>query len=209
MLGKEHAAANRPPPGLQTFLGSLRALADVPDAELAKLGALFRTAALRRGAHLIRAGEMPGQLAFVEAGLLRLYYLDAEGREFTKSFCAEGEVVAAYSALLLSQPSRLSIEALEDTRLLVADYQDYEALSAGHPCWAAVNQRRAEALFIKKEQREAALLLDDAETRYRQFLADHPGLEARVRQHHIASYLGITPVALSRIRARLRRVNPG
>jgi CRP-like cAMP-binding protein len=164
---------------------------------------------LCRGEHLLRAGDLPRSLAFVATGLLRLYYLDAEGREFTKSFCMEGEVVAAYSALLLGIPSRLSIEALEESRLLVVDYQAYQALAGGHPCWAAINQRRAEALFIKKEQREAALLLDDAETRYLQFLTDHPGLEARVRQHHIASYLGITPVALSRIRARLRRVNPG
>ncbi len=196
-------------PGTKSFLASLRALADVPEAELAKLLALFRPTTLRRGEHLLRAGEMPRSLAFVESGLLRLYYLDADGREFTKSFCTEGEVVAAYSALLLGQPSRLFIEALEDSRLLVVDYRAYQELAVGHACWAAVNQRRAEALFIKKEQREATLLLDDAETRYRQFLVDHPGLEARVRQHHIASYLGITPVALSRIRARLRRVNPG
>lgn len=196
-------------PGTKSFLASLHALADVPETEGVKLFALCRPAILRRGEHLLRAGETPRSLAFVEAGLLRLYYLDADGREFTKSFCTEGEVVAAYSALLLDQPSRLFIEALEDSQLLVADYRAYQELAAGHPCWAAVNQRRAEALFIKKEQREAALLLDDAETRYRQFLADHPGLEARLRQHHIASYLGITPVALSRIRARLRRVNPG
>lgn len=190
-------------------MASFEVLADVPQAELAKLLALFRPTLLRRGEHLLHAGDIPRSLAFVEAGLLRLYYLDAGGREFTKSFCMEGEVVAAYSALLLGQPSRLFIEALEDVCLLVADYRAYQELAAGHPCWAAVNQRRAEALFIKKEQREAALLLDDAETRYRQLLAEHPGLEARVRQHHIASYLGITPVALSRIRARLRRVNPG
>lgn len=196
-------------PGTKSFLASLQALADVPESELAKLFVLFRPTTLRRGEHLLRAGDTPRSLAFVESGLLRLYYLNADGREFTKSFCAEGEVVAAYSALLLGQPSRLFIEALEDSRLLVADYRAYRELAAGHPCWAAVNQRRAEALFIKKEQREAALLLDDAETRYQQFLADHPGLEARVRQHHIASYLGITPVALSRIRARLRRINPG
>ena len=199
----------RKSPAAVRLADALRAQADLPDDELAKLLALFRPASLRRGDHLLRAGETPRSLAFVQSGLLRLYYLDDEGREFTKSFCAEGELVAAYSALLIGQPSRLFIEALENAQLLVADYAAYTALASGHPCWALVNQRRAEALFIKKEQREAALLLDDAETRYRQFLAEHPGLEERVRQHHIASYLGITPVALSRIRARLRNVNLG
>jgi CRP-like cAMP-binding protein len=192
-----------PSPAHQRLFDQIRALADVPASELGRLGAIFHPTELRRGEHLLRAGETPDSLAFVGAGLLRLYYIDRAGREFTKSFCVAGEIVAAYSALLLGAPSRLFIEALEDAQLLVADYRAYQALAAQHPCWAVVNQRRAEALFIKKESREAALLLDDAESRYLQFLAEYPGLEARVRQHYIASYLGITPVSLSRVRARL------
>jgi CRP-like cAMP-binding protein len=141
----------------------------------------------------------------VVSGLLRLYYIDANGNEFIKSFCVENEIVAAYSALLLHEPSRLFIQALEPSTLLVADFAEYQAVSAQHACWQMVNSRIAETLFIKKEKREAALLLDDAETRYRAFLAEYPQLEQRVKQHHIASYLGITPVSLSRIRARLRR----
>jgi len=62
----------------------------------------------------------------------------------------------------------------------------------------------AEQHFILKEQREAALLLDDAETRYRQFLSDYPGLDKRIAQYHIASYIGVTPVTLSRIRKKMR-----
>jgi Cyclic nucleotide-binding domain len=118
-------------PATKSFLASLHALADVPEAEGVKLFALCRPAILRRGEHLLRAGETPRSLAFVEAGLLRLSYLDVDGREFTKSFCAEGEVVAAYSALLLDQPSRLFIESLEDSQLLVADYRAYQASGSG------------------------------------------------------------------------------
>ena len=182
---------------------SLRALAAIPDAELERALALFRPAALRRDEHLLRAGDVPETIAFLASGLLRLYYLDEAGDEYTKSFCCAPDLVGAYSALLLGEPSRLFIQALEDARLLVADYGQYRNLSDGHPCWQALNRRIAETLFIKKEKREAALLLDDAETRYRQFLAEYPQLEGRVRQRHIASYLGITPVSLSRIRARI------
>lgn len=188
---------------------ALRTLADIPNSEIAKARALFHVRDLPRGSLLVRAGEMPQTIAFVCEGILRLYYLDANGREYTKSFCVEHELVAAYSALLLGKPSRLFIEALEDVRLLVTDYRDYQALSTQHPCWQQVNRRQVELLFIKKELRESTLLLDDAETRYRQFLAEHPGLEARVKQHYIASYLGITPVSLSRIRANMRRLNLG
>jgi CRP-like cAMP-binding protein len=193
-----------PTPVHQRLFTLLRSLAEIPDRELERAGAIFHPTEVRRGALLLRAGERPQTLAFVSAGLLRLYYIGCEGREFTKSFCVEGEIVAAYSALLLDSPSRLFIEALEDSQLLVADYQAYQALAAQHPCWTIVGQRRAEALFIKKELREGALLLDDAETRYLQFLAEYPGLEARLKQHQIASYLGISPVSLSRVRARFR-----
>jgi CRP-like cAMP-binding protein len=131
-----------------------------------------------------------------------LYYRDARGTEWTKAFCLAGTVVAAYSALLRGEPSRLSIQALEPSTLLVADFDSYQTLTAEHPCWQIVNRKLAEGLFIKKEQRESELLLDDASTRYQNFLDEYPGLEARVKQYHIASYLGITPVSLSRIRAQ-------
>lgn len=179
-------------------------LADVPADQLAKASAIFQPTRVERGSVLLHAGDVPHTLMFVVSGMLRLFYLDDNGNEFTKSFCSANDLVTAYSALLLGTPSRLFIDALEDSALLVADYRDYLALSAQHPCWALVNQKRAELLFIKKEQRESALLLDDAQTRYRQFLSEYPGLDSRVKQHHIASYLGITPVSLSRIRARLR-----
>jgi CRP-like cAMP-binding protein len=67
-----------------------------------------------------------------------------------------------------------------------------------------LNCKIAESLFIKKERREATLLLDDAKTRYLNFLEEYPGLETRLKQYHIASYLGITPVSLSRVRAQLK-----
>ncbi|MBC8161210.1 MAG: Crp/Fnr family transcriptional regulator [Roseiflexaceae bacterium] len=182
----------------------ISALADVPADQLAKASAIFHPRRVERGTMLLHAGDVPHTLLFVVSGLLRLFYLDTAGNEFTKSFCDTNDLVSAYSALLLGTPSRLFIDALEDTTLLVAEYSDYQALSAQHPCWARVNQKRAELLFIKKEQRESALLLDDAQTRYQQFLSEYPDLDRRVKQHHIASYLGITPVSLSRIRARLR-----
>ena len=122
----------------------------------------------------------------------------------TMSFCAENVFVAAYSALLMKQPSRLFIQALEDTKLLVADYSVYRSLSESQAGLQRLNCRIAEFLFIKKERRESALLLDDAKTRYLSFLEEYPGLEARLKQHHIASYLGVTPVTLSRIRAQLK-----
>jgi CRP-like cAMP-binding protein len=186
------------------LIAILRSLINLPEGEAIKATNLFKIYTLEQDDFFVRAGDVPKTIGFVISGILRLYYVDRDGNEYTKSFCAENSFVAAYSALLLEQPSRLFIQALEDTKLLIADYSAYRVLSENHACWQALNCKIAEFLFIKKEKRESALLLDDAKTRYLSFQEEYPGWETRIRQHHIASYLGITPVTLSRIRTHLK-----
>ncbi len=182
----------------------LRSLINLTESEATQAVCLFQTHALNRGDFFVRAGDVPQTIGFVISGVLRLYYIDPKGNEFTKSFCAENSFVAAYSALLMRQPSRLFIQALEDAKLLVANYPVYRSLSESQVSLQQLNCKIAESLFIKKERRESALLLDDAKTRYLSFLEEYPGLATRLKQHHIASYLGVTPVTLSRIRAQLK-----
>ncbi|NER51426.1 MAG: Crp/Fnr family transcriptional regulator [Symploca sp. SIO1A3] len=189
---------------LDQLIAILRSLTDLPENEAIKAANLFQTYHLKHGEFFVRAGDVPESIGFVISGILRLYYVNCEGTEYIKSFCAENSFVAAYSALLLEQPSRLFIQSLEDTKLLVADYSAYRSLCENSVCWQTLNCRIAEILFIKKEKRESALLLDDAKTRYLGFQAEYPDLETRLKQHQIASYLGITPVTLSRIRSQLK-----
>jgi CRP-like cAMP-binding protein len=188
----------------QQLFRFVQAMADVPDRELAQLVAIFRPAHLIQGQFFIQAGDIPQTLGFLVSGICRLYYIDDTGTEWTKSFCVANDVVAAYSALLLGETSPFFIQALTDCSLLVAQYTAYQAITSEHGCWQILKRKLAETLFIKKEKRESQLLLDDARTRYRKFLAEYPGLEAQVKQYHIASYLGITPVSLSRIRTQLK-----
>ncbi len=186
------------------LLKTLRSLVTLTECEAIEVVGLFQTLTLNQNDFWVRAGDIPQTIGFVVSGILRLYCADANGHEFTKSFCSENSFVAAYSALLLKQPSHLFIQALEDTTLLVADYSTYRSLSESNLSLQQLNCRIAESLFIKKERREATLLLDDAKTRYLNFLQEYPGLEMRLKQYHIASYLGITPVSLSRVRAQLK-----
>jgi len=182
----------------------LQSLGEIPADELAKLTDIFQPLTLNTGDFLIRAGEIPCQIGFVVSGILRLYYVNSTGSEFIKSFCAENHFVTAYSSLILKQPAQFFIEALEASLLLVVDYNQYTKLCAENSSWQTINHKLVEALFIKKEKREAELLLDDAATRYQKFLTEYPDLENRVKQYHIASYLGISPVSLSRIRKTLQ-----
>ena len=186
------------------LIAILKSLVNLTEVEINQTVCLFKTHTLSKGDFFIRAGDIPQMIGFTISGILRLYYVDADGNEFTKSFCAENSFVAAYSALLLKQPSRLFIQALEDVKLLIADYSTYRSLSNSHSGLQQLNCKIAESLFIKKERRESSLLLDDAKTRYLSFLEAYPRLEARLKQHHIASYLGITPVSLSRIRSQIK-----
>jgi hypothetical protein len=89
---------------------------------------------------------------------------------------------------------------LQETHLLVCNLASIVELFNQHHCWEKLGRILAEQLYIKKETREAEFLLDDAETRYFNFQKQYPGLEERIAQYHVASYLGITPVMLSRIR---------
>jgi len=177
-------------------------LVSPPDAEMDRFLGPFGTRSLEQGDYFQRAGEASGEMAFVNAGLLRFFYQTADGKEFNKSFIPENQFAAAYSAYLTNRPARFSIQALEDSHLLVADLPGVVALFDRHRCWERMGRILAEQLYIKKETREAEFLLDDAETRYRNFQQTYPGLEERLPQYHVASYLGITPVALSRIRRR-------
>ncbi len=148
------------------------------------------------------AGDEATELCFVNGGLLRMYYTTPEGKELNKSFVLENQFAAAYSAWLSNTPARFTIQAMEDTTLLVASLDQVTEMFGRATCWERLGRLLVEQLYQRKEQREAEFLLDDAETRYRTFQQRYPGLEQRITQYHVASYLGITPVALSRIRNR-------
>lgn len=180
-----------------------RSWADIPDAELNKAVELFRPLSVPRDTIFQRAGEVPRTLGFIVSGIARVYYIDPDGHEWINSFRVENQLVCAYGALLRGEPSRQFIQLLEPAELLVAPYRSYQQLAARHECWKDVSLKMAEWLYFEQEQRQSQLLLDDAATRYTKFLATYPGLATRVKQHHIASYLGITPVSLSRIRSQL------
>jgi len=135
--------------------------------------------------------------------LFRLYYTTPDGSEYNKSFCSGNDFVASYGSLLTGTPASLSIQALTDSKLIVIPYAKFQMLYDRHACWERLGRLLVERLFVKKESRERDFLLLSAEARYLKFMESYGPLAANIPQYHIASYLGITPVALSRIRNRL------
>lgn len=188
---------------------ALQSLAPIPPDEMDRFLSLCTLQELKRGETFLREGDIPVRFAFSASGLLRYFYVDADGNEFTKGFFPEGRFIVSYSAMVEHRPSHFTIEALEDCLIHTIHHADWERLRQSHRCWNEVLVALLTFAYSVKEEREREFLLLDAESRYRLFLQRFPGLDRRVRQHHIASYLGITPVALSRIRKKMGIVNTG
>jgi CRP-like cAMP-binding protein len=182
-----------------TQLGSLSA------AAFAKFLALAAPLTLEKGALWVKADEPVRCFAIVRSGLVRHYYVDAKGRESVKAFRGPGDFSAPYAELIQRKPSRTFIQALVKSELLAFDVAEFEALADGSLELQRLARRLVEQNFVWKEQREYEFLQLSAEERYRQFCAERPEHLAHIPQHQVASYIGITPVALSRIRARLTK----
>jgi len=181
---------------------ALNAFSPVTKKAWEELSLRYRERLVRADELFIREGDAPSDIAFIVSGLFRVYYLADSLDERVMVFRAEGELLAAYSAFLENTPARYSAQALEDSRLLCISLKDFVELGARHPCLQAVEAKYVRMLYLEKEKREIELLSKDAANRYELFLERYPKISGRLRQYHIAAYLGITPVALSRIRNR-------
>lgn len=151
----------------------------------------------------IQEGKMETEIGLVLEGSLRHYYTK-DGEEKTTYFYFENHFVGSYISSLTASPSQLTIEALTPCRLLVFSYKQLQTLYEQSKAWERFGRLLAEYLAIGLEERMVSLLTLSPEERYLQLLQGnkHKIIE-RIPQHYIASYLGITPVSLSRIRNRL------
>lgn len=193
----------------QKFIELIKSVIDLPDEQEEEIIKISFFKHIKKGEHFVRAGEIPNRIAFNMQGLFRYYYVDKKGNNFTKGFITEGGTVTAYSSMIQNRESYFSIEAMEDSTVASIQFDDWKKLLNKHECWKSFLIYYLEIGYCKKENREREFLLLDAEERYKEFLKNYPTLDKRIKQHYIASYLGITPVALSRIRKKMRIVNIG
>ena len=165
---------------------------------------LIRFKKVAKGGFLLHAGQVARNIHFVCKGLFRAFYTDIEGNVYNKIFFLENDYPASTVSLLLSAPSVFSIEALEEGLVINLDFQKYRQLIDKHDDIKNFYISYIEKNWIiEKEQREIALVTQNATERYLSLQKKYPSLEKRVPQFHIASHLGITPTQLSRIRKDL------
>ena len=158
---------------------------------------------LRKGEYWISEGKKEQQIGFILNGNMRHYYT-ADGEEKTTYFYFENHLVSSYFSALTGQPSKLTIEALTDCQLMIFPYKVLLSLYDASHLWERFGRKLAEHLVLGLEERMAGLLILTPEERYLQLLQENKKkIIARIPQHLIANYLGITPVSLSRIRRRI------
>ena len=177
-------------------------------AELA-WSSLLRPRQYRKDEPFVRAGDVPTTYAFVVEGLLCQHYVGRGGDMIIKSFFPENRIAASVSATLLGEPSLFTITAIENSTALEYDFAAFKSLVSDFPDIAAFYISYMERHWIiEKEPGEIAFRHDDAIKRYIDFIRREPELHKRLKQHHIAAWLGITPESLSRLRKTIAITRP-
>lgn len=172
----------------------------LPASAVATLARGFSRTTLDKGAALLRQGDVWRQVLWIERGALRLYFTRRDGREFNKNFYFEGALLCPLTPAMWEAPSLFEIGAIEPATVWRADAAVWRAALDAAGQWAPLRTELLARLVSHKLQREHDLLTLDARRRYAAFCAREPRLAERIPLLHLASYLGITDVSLSRIR---------
>ena len=163
----------------------------------------FSCRKLRKKQYLLQEGEICKNLVFVSKGLLRTYNIDEKGNEHMSIFGWEGWWLSDFNSFLSGEPAVFNIDAIEESELLMLSRQDYEALTLAVPIMDRYFRILYQNSLVTKERRLMSTITHSAEERYLELSASNPKIIERIPQNLIASYLGIAPETLSRIKKNL------
>jgi CRP/FNR family transcriptional regulator, anaerobic regulatory protein len=156
-------------------------------------------------AFFLNQNDMCTQMAFVEKGTLRMYYISPEGKEINVEFFFEDDFVTEYQSFLQQSPSKYFIEALTDCELTAISYSAIQMAYKNSFAWQEFGRIVAEKSFTRAQQRTESFLFYSAEERYLNLLKRRPYIFEKIPLYHIASYLGIERESLSRLRKKLSK----
>lgn len=168
-----------------------------------KMEVLFKEKTLNKNDHFVKEGQVAREIGFLYNGVMRGYFKNNQGVEYNKHFFISPGFIGGYASLVTEKPNQINQQALTDCSILVANFADIKTLYPFCPDLERAARILAEQFFVQKEQREIEIVLLDADKRYRIFQKEFPQLEQLIPQYQVASYLGITPTQLSRIRRKI------
>ena len=161
---------------------------------------------IKKGSIIQRAGELNSKAYFVKKGLLRSYTIDSKGKEHIFMFASEGWLISDPQCQEFNHPTELYIDSIENSEIIVFDLSAFNEKFLNKDQLKQHIQKMSKRIGVL-QKRVLMLMSHSAKERYHKFLETHPELPNRVPQRMIASYLGITPEALSKIRSEIARSN--
>ena len=176
---------------------------DVSESEISLILELVEEKNISSGSFLLKPGEICQHTFFVEKGLLRLYSLSENGKEHILQFASQNWLLSDRDSVFFKEPSKFYIEAIEDSVLIPMDEEIFRKIAKLSPKFRENNEILLQNHIRHLNQRINLLLSASAKTRYLEFIKLYPDLQLRVPQWMVASYLGITPESLSRVRRDL------
>ncbi|SED14720.1 cAMP-binding domain of CRP or a regulatory subunit of cAMP-dependent protein kinases [Tenacibaculum sp. MAR_2009_124] len=182
---------------MRNYLASFNILNEKDISEFSKLTTPKK---LKKGDYFIEAGNMCNEVAFINRGMLRSFYISSTGEDVTYCFFWERNFVTAYSSFITQTKTTESIQALTDVEILSISREDLLNLQESNINWLKFMKTLAEQEYINLENRVFLLQRESAEMRYKHMLKNHPEYIQTIPLNYLASYLGITQRHLSRIR---------
>ncbi len=181
----------------------LQSLTSITDKEFEVSSTNFSFVHLKKGDSFLQVGNVCGQMSFVNRGSLRTFYFNKNAEEITHCFRTENTFVSSYRSFILQEPSFLSIIALEDTELIVIEYDKLQQLYSTSMTWQNIGRLLAESAYITMEEYASILNTESAKEKYLRLLNEQGEILLKANVEHIASYLGVTRRTLSRIRKEI------
>jgi CRP-like cAMP-binding protein len=165
----------------------------------------IRIQEFKKGTVLFKQGDVPTKCYFILKGCVRQYSIDEDGRETTSNFFTEEQAIAIFNHHKPDKSSDYTFTCVEDSVLVVGDLDTEKDMYNKHPQLESMTRRMIEANFSQVQEEFAAFIASSPEERFKMLLMKRPSLIDRVPQHQLASYLGITPESLSRIKKRIQQ----
>lgn len=190
---------------MDKFKQFLKNIAPITDNDFADTISFFTKLNLQKGDFFVKQDKVCQHIAFIVKGTLRIFYINNKGEETTSCFCTENNFTTSYKSFILQQPSNLSIQAIEETELLVIDYNNLQKLYKSRPIWQNIGRTVAEREYIVMEKYASVLNNETAKEKYLRLLQEQPIVIQKATVEDIASYLGITRRTLSRIRQEISK----